>query len=151
MAAASVTVGGAWGSSNESALAHRHVLRQEQESVYMCPVFTWWTSLETTPVTGSLLDVAFLIYVPEKLFCMCRVILLSCSCLVCGECVGLFFGIIIRLRWRWGATAWQTAGPVSTSTCSYKFFGMEAYVNLDSDSVYELKTVPDVLGLHARQ
>ena len=27
----------------------------------------------------------------------------------------------------------------------------EAYVNLDSDGVYELKTVPDVLGLHARR
>ena len=25
----------------------------------------------------------------------------------------------------------------------------EAYVNLDSDGVYKLKTVPDVLGLHA--
>ena len=27
----------------------------------------------------------------------------------------------------------------------------EACVNLDSDGVYELKTVPDVLGLHARR
>ena len=27
----------------------------------------------------------------------------------------------------------------------------EEYVNLDSDGVYELKTVPDVLGLHARR
>ena len=27
----------------------------------------------------------------------------------------------------------------------------EAYVNLDSDGAYKLKTVPDVLGLHARQ
>ena len=27
----------------------------------------------------------------------------------------------------------------------------EAYVNLDSAGVYELKTVPDVLGLHARR
>ena len=27
----------------------------------------------------------------------------------------------------------------------------ETYVNLDSDGVYEPKTVPDVLGLHARQ
>ena len=27
----------------------------------------------------------------------------------------------------------------------------EAYVNLDSNGVYELKTVPDVLGLHARR
>ena len=26
----------------------------------------------------------------------------------------------------------------------------EAYVNLDSDGVYELQTVPDVLGLHSR-
>ena len=27
----------------------------------------------------------------------------------------------------------------------------EAYVNFDSDGAYKLKTVPDVLGLHARQ
>ena len=27
---------------------------------------------------------------------------------------------------------------------------LEAYVDLDSDGVYELTTVPDVLGLHAR-
>ena len=27
----------------------------------------------------------------------------------------------------------------------------EAYVNLDSDGTYKLKTVPDVLGLHAQQ
>ena len=28
---------------------------------------------------------------------------------------------------------------------------LEAYVNLDSDGVYELHTVPDVLGLHSRR
>ena len=28
---------------------------------------------------------------------------------------------------------------------------LEAYVNLDSDGIYELKTVPDILGLHARR
>ena len=27
----------------------------------------------------------------------------------------------------------------------------EAYINLDSDGAYKLKTVPDVLGLHVRQ
>ena len=118
MAAASVTVGGAWGSSNESAL----------ESVYMCPVFTWWTSLETTPVTGSLLFAAPGCRLSD--ICAREIVLHvwrdSADLLLSegSECVGLFFEIIIRLRWRWGATARQTAGPVSTSTCSYKFFGM---------------------------
>ena len=38
MAAASVTVGGAWGSSNDSALAHHHVVWKGQESVYVSSV-----------------------------------------------------------------------------------------------------------------
>ena len=30
----------------------------KDRNLYMCPVFTWWTSLETTRVTGSLLFAA---------------------------------------------------------------------------------------------
>ena len=55
----------------------------------------------------------------------------------CAQCVSdcPFFGDIVRLRWRRGVTARQSAGPESIS----------------KDGTYELKIVPDVLGLHARQ
>ena len=50
------------------------------------------------------------------------------------------------------ATGRQTAGLVSTLRWSYRFFwnALGAYVNLDSDGIYELMTIPDVLGLHFR-
>ena len=57
MAAASVSVGGL------GALPMRVHWRTvmffgKDRNLYMCPMFTWWTSLETTPVTGLLLFAA---------------------------------------------------------------------------------------------
>ena len=45
---------------------------------------------------------------------MCGLIRLNCPCLVCTVFFGLFCGIIMGLKWRWGATARQMAGLVST-------------------------------------
>ena len=40
--------------SNKSTLAHRRLLREDQDSVYKCPAFAGRDSLDTKPVTGSL-------------------------------------------------------------------------------------------------
>ena len=48
--------------------------------------------------------------------------------------------------WRWAATGTDFNVDLQVS-----WNAPEAYVNLDSDGVYELKTVLDVLGLHARR
>ena len=80
--------------------------------------------------------------VPVNLFCVCRVFLLTCSCVLCAECLWLFFGDIVRLRWRRGATAWWSAGPESISKIQLQVSrnAPEAYVTLDSNGAYELKT-----------
>ena len=69
VAAVCVTVGGAPGFSNERALAHRRVLLEWREDV-MCPVYTWWNSLEAAPVTRSLLFVAPVCHLAEFSDCV---------------------------------------------------------------------------------
>ena len=63
MAADGDAVGGAYGSSNERVATYCRVLQEWGENVYLgkmyiCLVYTWWMSFETTPVTGSLVSVA---------------------------------------------------------------------------------------------
>ena len=55
--------------------------------LYMCPVYTWWNSLETSLVTGSLLFVAPGLHLAElsdtaNLLCVCRVFLLTYYCVL---------------------------------------------------------------------
>ena len=110
----------------------------KDRNLYMYPVYTWRTSLETAPVTGSLLFVApgyclSDLSAGEIVLCVSRVSANLFLCLVCAECLGLFFGIIIRLRWRWGATARQPAGPVVDFNVQLQMSwnALEAYANLD--------------------
>ena len=123
----------------------------------MCPVFTWWTSLETTPVTGSFLFVAPGCRLPDLSAggIYLRVSRESTDLLLC--CVRR---VLRTVLWDYYWTELAMGGDSPADGRSGVDFNVqlqvswnapEAYVNLGSDGIYELKTVPDVLGLHARQ
>ena len=82
MATGNVAVGGDYGSSNERAWAHRCVLPEWQEAVYVSCVH----SLETTLVPRSLLFVAPVCCLGE--LCDCRIVLRvsRVSALDSGQC-----------------------------------------------------------------
>ena len=127
----------------------------------MCPVFTWWTSLETTPVTTPVTR-SLLIAAPG-----CRLsdlsageivlrvsrdstdLLLSCVCRVLRTV--LWDHHKTEMAMGSDSPAGSRSGVDFNVQLQVSWNAPEAYVNLDSDGVYELKTVPDVLGIHARQ
>ena len=122
--------------------------------LYMCPVYKWETSLETALVTGSLLLVApgcHLNNVSAGEFVL-RVSRVSANLFLCG---------VRRVRrtvlWdhRMAEMAMGSDSPAAGRSgvdfqvqLQVSLIAPEAYVNLDSDSAYELKTVPDLLDLH---
>ena len=124
--------------------------------LYMCPVFTRWTSLDTTPVTGSLHFAAS-------------------GCRLSDFSAG---GIVLRVSRDSAELLWSGGHRVQIVLWDYHRTKMamesdspadgrsgvdfnlelqvswntpESFVNLDSYGIYELKTVPDVLDLHARR
>ena len=129
----------------------------KDRKLYKCHMYTWATSLETALVTGSLLFVAHgchLTNLSAGEFVM-RVSHVSANLFLCG---------VRRVPWtvlwdhRMAEMAMGSDCPaVSRSGVDFQvqlqvsWNAPEAYVNLNSDGTYELKTVPDVLGLHAQQ
>ena len=122
----------------------------------MCPVFTGRTSLDTTPVTWSFLF--FRSWMSPYFSAGGIVLRVSC------DSAGLLrTGVCRVLRIVWLIYSWTVIAMGSVSLADGRsgvnfnvelqvtWNAPEAYVNLDSNSVYELKTVPDVLGLHARR
>ena len=64
MAADSVAVGRLMAPPMSTWL-HTVVFFWSGEKLYICPVYTWWISFETVPVTGSLVSVAANLCVAE--------------------------------------------------------------------------------------
>ena len=131
---------------------HTVVFFWSDGKLYMCPVYTWWNSLETTLVTGSLLFVAPVCRLAGKSVCeialrvlhvsadsLLRVVSSVSLTIVLEHCVaematgngrpvvdrpGIYFQVQVQVPW---------TAP-------------EAYVTLDSAGAYDLNTtcVPDV-------
>ena len=124
----------------------------KDRNLYMCPVFTWWTSLETTPVTGSLLFAAPGCRLSDLSAgeIVLRVSRGSADLLLSGvrRVLQIFLWDYHRTEMAMGATA--RSGVDFNVQLQVSWNAPEAHVNLDYDGVYELKTVPNVLGLHAR-
>ena len=122
--------------------------------LYKCPDFAGRDSLDTKPVTGSLHFTAS----------GCRIAdfiaegLVLCASRDSAEFLLAIVCRVLRiLLWHSSDTEMATGGDRPTDDRSGVNFDVElqvpwnapeAYVNLDSDGVNELQTVPDVLGLH---
>ena len=121
--------------------------------MYKCPVFARRTSIDTTPVTGSLLSAAPGCRLTD--FSAVRIVL----CVSRDSARLSLTGVCRVLRiYSWTEMAMGRDSPADGRSVvdfnvelQVPWNAPEAYVNLDSDGVYELKTVPDVLGLHARR
>ena len=119
--------------------------------LYKCPVFAGRTSLDTTPVTGSLLFAAPGCRLTDFSAggIVLRVSRDSAGLLLAGVCRVL--RIVLRIYYMTEKVMGSNSPADGRSGVDFNvpWNAPEAYVNLDSDGVYELKTVPDVLGLHA--
>ena len=122
---------------------------------YKCPTFAGRDSLDTKPVTGSLHFTAsgcrLADFIAEGLLCASRDLAEFLLAIVCRA--------ILILLWHCSDTEMATGGDRPTDGRSGVNFDVElhvrrnapeAYTNLDTDGVYELQIVPDILGLHSR-
>ena len=123
---------------------------------YKCPVSAGRDSFDNTPVTVSLHFAApgcrLADFIAEGLV----------LCVLRGSADSLQFAVCRALRIvlrHWSDIVMATGGKGPADGQSGINFGVElevpwntpeAYVHLDSHGVYDLATVPDVLGLHAR-
>ena len=123
---------------------------------YKYSVFAGRDSLDNTSVTGSLLLAA----------CGCRLADFIAEGLVLGafrsSADSLQFAVCRALRIilrHWSDIVMATGGDGPVDSQSGMNFGVEldipwnapeVYVDVDADGVYDLATVPNVIGLHAR-
>ena len=123
---------------------------------YKCPAFAGRDLLDTKPVNGSLHFADF----------GCRLAdFIADGLVLCAsrDSAEFLLAIVCRalliLLWHCSDTEMATGGDRPTDGRSGVNFDVElqvrwnapeAYVNLDTDTVYELQTVPDILGLHSR-
>ena len=153
MAATGVVVGVAVVSSNRRARTHRR-LPGGFGIMYKHRAVAGRTSLDTAPVTGSLLFAAAVCRLTGSrgaVFRLC--VLIECSdCLRLAVCRALPFLQRLRVDFVM-ATCSDTAaearsGVTFVVTLEVPWNAPEAYVQLHSDGVFDLeKTVPDVLDL----
>ena len=125
--------------------------------LYKCPVFVGSASVDTMPVTGSLHFAAYdcrlvdLLAVGLTLYVSWD----STDCLL----LGMFRALRIVLQLS-SATGMVTGGVTPADARSGATFDVEletpwnapeAYIQLDSEGVYNLVTVPDVFGIRGRR
>ena len=115
---------------------------------YKCPAFAARDSLDAKPVTGSL----------HFATSRCRLADFIAEglvlCVLCEFLLAIVCRVFRILLWHCSDTEMATddrSGVNFDVELQVPWNALEAYVNLDSDGVYELQTVPDVLGLHSRQ
>ena len=126
--------------------------------MYKCRAVAGSSSLDTAPVTGSLLYAAAVCRLTGSraaVFCLC--VLIECSdCLRLAVCRVLRFLQRLRVNFVM-ATGSDTpaearSGVTFDVTLEVPWNAPEAYVQLNSDGVFDLeKTVPDVLALCGRR
>ena len=116
------------------------------EKLYICPLYTWWISFETTPVTGSLVSVAANLYVAEvgTLFLD---IVDSFALAICGTLCS------VEMATGSGRLPVGRSGVDFTVQLDVPWNAPEVFVNMEYAGFYELDTesMPDVLGLRAWQ
>ena len=120
------------------------------------PVFSGSASVDTTPVTGSLHFAACHSHLTDLLAVVLLCVLReSADCLLLGVFGAL--RIVLRLG---SAIGMATGGVMPADARSGVTFDVElevpwnapeAYIQLDSEGVYDLATVPDVFGLRDRR
>ena len=124
----------------------------------MCPVYTWWNSLEAAPVTGSLLFVAPVCHLAKFSDCVIvlhvsRVYADSLLYIVGSDSLTIFWDNFVAVMVTGsGQPKADRTGMDYQVQVKVTWNAPEAFMTLDSAGIYDLDTkcVPGVLGLRAQ-